>query len=173
MIRRPPRSTLFPYTTLFRSAKRDIELAEAEGLDGCLRGGHALGRIEALGGFQAPDRRLAPAHTEAADLLAIIWSLPRREALERDRVAGDVGGLPRMHDQDPLALEDCGGDDAEQRHADAEMGERRAPDRAWQARGAGQRRPQRHAAEPRPLEDLGDGAGHQPGCESDAERGED
>src|SRR3712207_7716905 len=27
MIRRPPRSTLFPYTTLFRS---DVELAEAE-----------------------------------------------------------------------------------------------------------------------------------------------
>src|SRR3712207_8484463 len=29
MIRRPPRSTLFPYTTLFRSR---IDLAEAEGL---------------------------------------------------------------------------------------------------------------------------------------------
>src|SRR5258707_5913868 len=26
MIRRPPRSTLFPYTTLFRSAKNDITL---------------------------------------------------------------------------------------------------------------------------------------------------
>src|SRR5258708_11424358 len=26
MIRRPPRSTLFPYTTLFRSVKRDEEL---------------------------------------------------------------------------------------------------------------------------------------------------
>src|SRR5258705_10057048 len=25
MIRRPPRSTLFPYTTLFRSAMRDLE----------------------------------------------------------------------------------------------------------------------------------------------------
>src|SRR3989442_2561770 len=27
MIRRPPRSTLFPYTTLFRSSNRDIDLA--------------------------------------------------------------------------------------------------------------------------------------------------
>src|SRR5258708_28077061 len=26
MIRRPPRSTLFPYTTLFRSAKREMRL---------------------------------------------------------------------------------------------------------------------------------------------------
>src|SRR2546426_8550887 len=29
MIRRPPRSTLFPYTTLFRSHDRPVELAEA------------------------------------------------------------------------------------------------------------------------------------------------
>src|SRR3712207_8740108 len=28
MIRRPPRSTLFPYTTLFRSARRDVLLRE-------------------------------------------------------------------------------------------------------------------------------------------------
>src|SRR5690349_22157026 len=28
MIRRPPRSTLFPYTTLFRSIARDLEQAE-------------------------------------------------------------------------------------------------------------------------------------------------
>src|SRR5258708_21404149 len=37
MIRRPPRSTLFPYTTLFRS----LELLDA-------RGGHALGRHRRL-----------------------------------------------------------------------------------------------------------------------------
>src|SRR3712207_8156088 len=29
MIRRPPRSTLFPYTTLFRSARRLTEISEA------------------------------------------------------------------------------------------------------------------------------------------------
>src|SRR3712207_7079709 len=29
MIRRPPRSTLFPYTTLFRSQRRERELASA------------------------------------------------------------------------------------------------------------------------------------------------
>src|SRR3712207_8553082 len=31
MIRRPPRSTLFPYTTLFRSARRDALPAAAPG----------------------------------------------------------------------------------------------------------------------------------------------
>src|SRR3712207_7318758 len=35
MIRRPPRSTLFPYTTLFRSLGQDyITLAKAKGLPG-------------------------------------------------------------------------------------------------------------------------------------------
>src|SRR3712207_7977997 len=41
MIRRPPRSTLFPYTTLFRSVVR--ALADAGGLDGV---GDALDRRE-------------------------------------------------------------------------------------------------------------------------------
>src|SRR2546421_2169621 len=36
MIRRPPRSTLFPYTTLFRST------AQRDGLGGVLVGRHAL-----------------------------------------------------------------------------------------------------------------------------------
>src|SRR3712207_7885587 len=31
MIRRPPRSTLFPYTTLFRSIRELSEIGEAEG----------------------------------------------------------------------------------------------------------------------------------------------
>src|SRR3712207_8266946 len=30
MIRRPPRSTLFPYTTLFRSTRTDVEEASVE-----------------------------------------------------------------------------------------------------------------------------------------------
>src|SRR3989442_10872507 len=32
MIRRPPRSTLFPYTTLFRSADDEAKMADAEAL---------------------------------------------------------------------------------------------------------------------------------------------
>src|SRR2546430_9065756 len=37
MIRRPPRSTLFPYTTLFRSAARQRHLTEPESRRGALR----------------------------------------------------------------------------------------------------------------------------------------
>src|SRR3712207_8001996 len=45
MIRRPPRSTLFPYTTLFRSAPADRAVVAARSLCRCLRHGdlhHAL-----------------------------------------------------------------------------------------------------------------------------------
>src|SRR3712207_7172146 len=43
MIRRPPRSTLFPYTTLFRSqgARRDPALVLGGGEGGAVRGDHA------------------------------------------------------------------------------------------------------------------------------------
>src|SRR3712207_7476899 len=43
MIRRPPRSTLFPYTTLFRSQSGAVRLAHRDRLAG-LPGGHALSR---------------------------------------------------------------------------------------------------------------------------------
>src|SRR3712207_8952390 len=39
MIRRPPRSTLFPYTTLFRSR---LDVLEVDGAEGGLQGGHHL-----------------------------------------------------------------------------------------------------------------------------------
>src|SRR3712207_7448594 len=42
MIRRPPRSTLFPYTTLFRSRQRRL-LGRAALLDGRQRPGRRLG----------------------------------------------------------------------------------------------------------------------------------
>src|SRR2546422_5368160 len=53
MIRRPPRSTLFPYTTLFRSAGADIgDLAKQGPFDGkarALRGQAVLRRLETCG----------------------------------------------------------------------------------------------------------------------------
>src|SRR2546422_4144557 len=44
MIRRPPRSTLFPYTTLFRSRPRDAEAAREPGDDAHReeQGGHLV-----------------------------------------------------------------------------------------------------------------------------------
>src|SRR3989449_3519828 len=42
MIRRPPRSTLFPYTTLFRSMTEYLDLDVEEEMWYCHRCGHAL-----------------------------------------------------------------------------------------------------------------------------------
>src|SRR5260370_11213623 len=52
MIRRPPRSTLFPYTTLFRS------------LRGAGHGGLAFGRPCLGGGTRAAPRQPAPGRSE-------------------------------------------------------------------------------------------------------------
>src|SRR5437899_8535951 len=49
MIRRPPRSTLFPYTTLFRSRCEDVESdppSQREHLDGRCRSKRSLDRSE-------------------------------------------------------------------------------------------------------------------------------
>src|SRR2546430_16846024 len=48
MIRRPPRSTLFPYTTLFRSALRSVRPTAIEDDQRVAVGGKALGMEQAL-----------------------------------------------------------------------------------------------------------------------------
>src|SRR5690554_7383773 len=47
MIRRPPRSTLFPYTTLFRSCT-DLKMYEIELLQAAMKGGKRMGGLETV-----------------------------------------------------------------------------------------------------------------------------
>src|SRR2546429_8565654 len=73
MIRRPPRSTLFPYTTLFRSQQMNANLAAIEQLGTQLRLNNdrqtlALARREAL------ERQLA--HVETAPALSTTSGAP-------------------------------------------------------------------------------------------------
>src|SRR3712207_7652725 len=49
MIRRPPRSTLFPYTTLFRSLEEHVHVGEL-----------SVAALEMRVPDKAPDRRVAP-----------------------------------------------------------------------------------------------------------------
>src|SRR3712207_9384003 len=69
MIRRPPRSTLFPYTTLFRSFDRD------PGADGCV--GPALRRS---GAELSPPALWVPLRRPAAAHEAVV-APPRRPVL--------------------------------------------------------------------------------------------
>src|SRR5688572_32460629 len=62
MIRRPPRSTLFPYTTLFRSAHQDRARLPAVGGDLGRRGHPVLGDL-----LPAGDRAGARARSGGAD----------------------------------------------------------------------------------------------------------
>src|SRR5690242_20817625 len=67
MIRRPPRSTLFPYTTLFRSkvdaiaftskaqVQRLTKLAREKGLDAELRKGLSTARVAAIGPIRSEE----------------------------------------------------------------------------------------------------------------------
>src|SRR5260221_3449247 len=73
MIRRPPRSTLFPYTTLFRSAAIDGHLALVGGL---------------LARDHPEERRLAgPVGTDEAHLLPL---LERRGGLDEEDLAATL-----------------------------------------------------------------------------------
>src|SRR2546422_8435271 len=94
MIRRPPRSTLFPYTTLFRSRER----AEAEQIVPALRESrirhdeHALGAI-GLGALE----RHRPAHPHEP-----LWADGRRRRGLEALVAAQ-GGCEGQRERAPTA----------------------------------------------------------------------
>src|SRR2546430_17321666 len=107
MIRRPPRSTLFPYTTLFRSALRSQSLQHVRRVD---QGGVrqplrevaellARGRIDLLG--EQPER-VGAAQQIVEQPLSLVEVAGHRERLRQPEAAGEerafvaaqaVGGL--------------------------------------------------------------------------------
>src|SRR3712207_9074232 len=73
MIRRPPRSTLFPYTTLFRSAVELVSALATVGIllyggyqviDGDVTVGGLVGFMAALNGFFDPIQQLSQLYTQ-------------------------------------------------------------------------------------------------------------
>src|SRR2546421_9694443 len=69
MIRRPPRSTLFPYTTLFRSY-RSGRLTPGCGTSTGARGGSVISGCGGSGASSGPDRkstRLNSSHDQISD----------------------------------------------------------------------------------------------------------
>src|SRR2546425_11730043 len=105
MIRRPPRSTLFPYTTLFRSRHAEVGLErriEVTRGSGGIAEHHLVrhpGRVARGREQHAPD--LAPDELDATEQLD-----PRRKPerpLERRRHGG-LGGPPLDRDQSPYQI---------------------------------------------------------------------
>src|SRR2546427_13107711 len=85
MIRRPPRSTLFPYTTLFRSLARSLDLAEWIG--DYRVAANAVGRLGDLSDNRGDLRRAGELYARAGEL--------------RERTGDDRG---RVKDQNSLAI---------------------------------------------------------------------
>src|SRR5438876_3795274 len=115
MIRRPPRSTLFPYTTLFRSQPGPVPVRDLRDGDPVHPGAAAAGRDPGPG---AAPRRRAPPSAGAARRAG---SVPRRGA---QRASPDPGAdrrdpwLLRRRDDDGLLVP---------RALDAAAAERRLP----------------------------------------------
>src|SRR3712207_7738397 len=96
MIRRPPRSTLFPYTTLFRSALEEPaggdagpgldDLGDVVGADLLLE--HRLARLHrVLGGDQGalqlgqPDRKSTRLNSSHANISYAVFCLKKKKSL--------------------------------------------------------------------------------------------
>src|SRR5437016_11827985 len=74
MIRRPPRSTLFPYTTLFRShAGDDAKAVDDENVGAQVR--HAIGHIQVQAGDRAHDHRSEEHTSELQSLTNLVCRL--------------------------------------------------------------------------------------------------
>src|SRR2546430_16198724 len=83
MIRRPPRSTLFPYTTLFRSL--------AHHLIGLL----GAGELRAQEGHLALERALLERAANELEELVLLEGL--RQVIERPELHRGHGGAHRLH----------------------------------------------------------------------------
>src|SRR3712207_6891503 len=97
MIRRPPRSTLFPYTTLFRSRGPGGPLgllrhpAQAQGADEAGRGEdhrhdqhHAVderGELGGLGVVQAEDRKSTRLNSSHANISYAVFCLKKKKKM--------------------------------------------------------------------------------------------
>src|SRR3712207_8663473 len=91
MIRRPPRSTLFPYTTLFRSKDREIMRWTPHALiEGCAIGCHAMyaetcyiyirGEFtEPIQRMEAADRKSTRLNSSHANISYAVFCLKKRE----------------------------------------------------------------------------------------------
>src|SRR3712207_9035730 len=112
MIRRPPRSTLFPYTTLFRSdvgrlGAGQLDLGLLRGLAEPLHGQLVLGQVDAVLGVEGPDQvvddPLVPVVT--AEVVVTGGGPDLDEALADLPPGGVEGGTTEGEDEDRESAE--------------------------------------------------------------------
>src|SRR5258707_7398576 len=85
MIRRPPRSTLFPYTTLFRSPVADEHGADGRAVDGCERIQRA-GQGDVVGvavDAEVLDRKSTRLNSSHANISYAVFCLKKKNSSDR------------------------------------------------------------------------------------------
>src|SRR3989449_7323023 len=87
MIRRPPRSTLFPYTTLFRSRVAGLAAAAAVGLVLCAN----LSAVADVARLAGVPRHAALTLSAATAFLGVAWRAARRPVGDAAVLAGAAG----------------------------------------------------------------------------------
>src|SRR5689334_24165293 len=78
MIRRPPRSTLFPYTTLFRSRRRPGARDEEEEL-GDVGAGPVPGHAGPCGGHEEGDRKSTRLNSSHSSISYAVFCLKKKK----------------------------------------------------------------------------------------------
>src|SRR3712207_8055535 len=82
MIRRPPRSTLFPYTTLFRSVGRFEEIVDENGTWACFYGHASVGCLHvrpALDTSDPEDRKSTRLNSSHANISYAVFCLKKKK----------------------------------------------------------------------------------------------
>src|SRR2546430_7627762 len=99
MIRRPPRSTLFPYTTLFRSAPGRTRRVAGNGGDGIFRARRARRRVaqipypavharsarKSFGDANPIDRKSTRLNSSHSQISYAVFCLKKKKKYQRDK----------------------------------------------------------------------------------------
>src|SRR3712207_8955086 len=93
MIRRPPRSTLFPYTTLFRSRSGGNDVIDGERLWRRISDLGEMGKQEE-GGVTRLDRKSTRLNSSHANISYAVFCLKKKNLEERRFVVGDAALPP-------------------------------------------------------------------------------
>src|SRR3989449_6697829 len=99
MIRRPPRSTLFPYTTLFRSLRVGVRGKPLGDAAAALRLAHAREHLEDVGHF--PGIIVRAPHVPQAEVVRLALVVARvLEEEHAERLACEAGVAPELRARD-------------------------------------------------------------------------
>src|SRR3712207_6968580 len=98
MIRRPPRSTLFPYTTLFRSAPHVLSQDAPRRRPRLVRRPRAVGRQEQVGGvpegtLRRQDRKSTRLNSSHANISYAVFCLKKKKKIHKQ-----ISDLQRIRD---------------------------------------------------------------------------